>query len=191
MTPKLVQESKSRLNREEWLMQALDILAEEHNALLRIDDLVKRMGVTKGSFYWHFKDRDDFLAQLLEYWVYEFNEKVPEAINQAVGDQDARTRLRYMLKYLVEHDCARYDMVVRSWAAQDPRVGKILKKIDKFRLATVHSLFNEMGLSEDDARIRARIFVTYISLRAGLFIKRSKREELDAIDAEVEFLTRP
>ena len=71
-------------------MQALDILADEHNALIRIDDLVKRMGVTKGSFYWHFKDRSDFLSQLLDYWVYEFNEKVPEAINQAVGDQDTQ-----------------------------------------------------------------------------------------------------
>ena len=78
MTPKLIQESSSRLSREKWLMRALDILAEEHNALLRIDDLVKRMGVTKGSFYWHFKDRDDFLTQLLDYWIHEFNEKVSE-----------------------------------------------------------------------------------------------------------------
>jgi len=172
-------------------MQALDILADEHNALIRIDDLVKRMGVTKGSFYWHFKDRSDFLSQLLDYWVYEFNEKVPEEINKAVGDQDARTRLRYLLEYLVEHNCAMYDMVVRSWAAQDPSVGKVLIKIDKLRLATLSALFTEMGFSEDDARIRSHIFVTYISLRAGLFVKRSKREELDAIDAQVEFFTRP
>jgi AcrR family transcriptional regulator len=191
MPPVKRQENRSRLSREEWLMQALDILADEHNALIRIDDLVKRMGVTKGSFYWHFKDRSDFLSQLLDYWVYEFNEKVPEEINKAVGDQDARTRLRYLLEYLVEHNCAMYDMVVRSWAAQDPSVGKVLIKIDKLRLATLSALFTEMGFSEDDARIRSHIFVTYISLRAGLFVKRSKREELDAIDAQVEFFTRP
>jgi AcrR family transcriptional regulator len=184
-----IRPSQSRLSRDEWLIRALEILAEKHNALLNIDTLVKRMGVTKGSFYWHFKDRDDFLMQLLAYWVYEFNEKVPEALNKAVGDQDAKTRLRFLLTYLVEHDCAKYDMLVRNWAAQDPKVSKVLIKIDKLRLATVHTLFTEMGFSEADARIRARIFVTFVSLRAGLFVKTSKREELAAIDTQVEFFT--
>lgn len=190
MTPELLKDSKSRLSREEWLRRVLDILAEEHNALLKIDLLVKRMGVTKGSFYWHFKDRDDFLSQILDYWVYEYNEKVPEELNKAVGDQDAKTRLRYLLEYLVKHDCAKYDMVVRSWAVQDPKVGKVLIKIDKLRLNTVHALFTEIGFSEADSKVRARIFVTYVSLRAGLFVKTSKREELAAIDAQVEFFTR-
>jgi len=190
MSTTKVRPSQSRLSREEWLTRALEILAEKHNALLNIDALVKRMGVTKGSFYWHFKDRDDFLSQLLDYWVYEFNEKVPKELNKAVGDQDAKTRLRFLLTYLVEHDCSRYDMVVRSWAAQDPKVGKVLIKIDKLRFKFVQTLFNEMGFSETDARIRARIFVTYMSLRAGLFVKTSKREELAAIDTQIEFFTR-
>ena len=184
-----VSASQSRLSREEWLKQALDILAEKHNALLNIDALVKRMGVTKGSFYWHFTDRDDFLMQLLDYWVYEFNEKVPEALNKAVGDQDAKTRLRFLLAYLVEHDCAKYDMLVRSWAAQDPKVDKILVKIDKLRLNSVSALFTEIGFSDTDAKIRAHIFVTFVSLRAGLFVKTSKREELAAIDTQIEFFT--
>ena len=191
MTLELVREPKSRLNREEWLMRALDILAEEHNAQLRIDDLVKRMGVTKGSFYWHFTDREDFQQQLLEYWVHEFNEKVVEEFNNAVGDQDAKSRLRYLLEYLVKHDCARYDMVVRSLAAQDSRVGKVLKKVDKFRLATLHSLLTEIGIPDKEANVRSRIFVTFISLRAGLFIKMSKQDELASIDAQIEFFTRP
>lgn len=189
MSTTKVRPPQSRLSREEWLRQALDILAEKHNALLNIDSLVKRMGVTKGSFYWHFKDRDDFQSQLLEYWVYEFNEKVPMEVNKAVGDQDAKTRLHFMLTYLVEHDCAKYDMVVRSWAAQDPKVGKVLIKIDKLRLNTVHALFTELGFSDADAIIRARIFVTYASLRAGLFVKTSKREELAKVDAQIEFFT--
>jgi AcrR family transcriptional regulator len=189
MSTTKVRTSQSRLSREEWLEKALDILAEKHNALLNIDALVKRMGVTKGSFYWHFKDRDDFLTQLLDYWVYEFNEKVPEALNKAVGGQDAKIRLRFLLAYLVEHDCAKYDMLVRSWAAQDPKVDKILVKIDKLRLNTVTALFTEIGFSDTDAKIRARIFVTFVSLRAGLFVKTSKREELAAIDTQVEFFT--
>ena len=191
MTPELVREPKSRLNREEWLIRALDILAEKHNASIKIDELVTRMGVTKGSFYWHFKDREDFQQQLLEYWDHEFNKKVVEDINSAVGEQDAKARLRYLLEYLVKHDCARYDMVVRSWAAQDQKVGTVLKKVDKFRFATLHSLLTEIGIPDKEANIRSRIFVTFISLRAGLFIKMSKQDELASIDAQIEFFTRP
>jgi len=119
------------------------------------------------------------------------NEKVPEEVKKAVGDQDARTRLRFLLNYLVKHDCARYDMVVRSWAAQDPKVSAVLKKVDKFRLDTMCSLLTEMGFQDDEAQIRSRILVTYFSLRAGLFVKTSKQEELAAIDKQVEFFTRP
>ena len=172
-------------------MRALEILAEEHNALLRIDTLVKRMGVTKGSFYWHFKDRDDFLSQIIDYWVYEFNEKVGDEVYKAVGDQDPRERLRFLLTYLVEHDCARYDMTIRSWASQDPKIGEVLKKVDQFRLDIIYSLLVEMGLPEAKAKLRAPILVTFMSLRAGLFIKRSKKADLDAIDAQIEFFTRP
>ena len=191
MTPKLIQESASRLSRDEWLKRSLDILAEEHNALLKIEALVNRMSVTKGSFYWHFKDRNDYMRQLLDYWVYEFNEKVGLEVNKVVGDQDARARLRFLLVYLIEHDCSRYDMLIRSWAGQDPRVGEVLKKVDQFRLDTVHELFTEMGFSDTDATIRTQIFVTFVSLRAGMFFKRSKKAELAAIDAQIELFTRP
>ena len=94
-----------------------------------------------------------------------------------------------MLAYLVEHDCAKYDMLVRSWVAQDPKVDKVLVKIDKLRLNTVTALFTEIGFSDTDAKIRAHIFVTFVSLRAGLFVKTSKREELAAIDTQIEFFT--
>ena len=191
MTPKLIQESSSHLSREEWLSRALDILAEEDNVLLKIDVLVKRMGVTKGSFYWHFKNRDDFLKQLLDYWVYEFNEKVGLEVNKAVGDQDARERLRFLLTYLVEHNCSRYDMVIRSWAGQNAKVGEVLKKVDKFRLDTMYALLTEMGFQDAEAQMRSRILVTFMSLRAGLFVRRSKKAELDAIDAQIDFFTRP
>ena len=121
----------------------------------------------------------------------EFNKKVGEEVNKAVGDQDARVRLRFLLTYLVEHNCSRYDMLIRSWAGLDPRVGEVLKKVDQFRLDTIYSILTDMGLSDNEAKMRSRIIVTYMSLRAGLFVKKSKKEELDAIDAQIAFFTRP
>jgi hypothetical protein len=55
----------------------------------------------------------------------------------------------------------------------------------------MYSLLTEMGFQDDEAQLRARILVTFMSLRAGLFVKRSKKAELDVIDDQIAFFTRP
>ena len=57
-----------QLDRENWIESATDVLAREGLGGLRIEVLAKRCGVTKGSFYWHFKDRQDLLTAILEHW---------------------------------------------------------------------------------------------------------------------------
>lgn len=67
---------EGRLTREEWLAKALEVLARKGVAGMRIDALSKALGVTKGSFYWHFKNRDDFTKNLLDYWMSAFTTNV-------------------------------------------------------------------------------------------------------------------
>ena len=57
-----------QLDRENWIDGAIDVLAREGLSGLRIEVLAKRYGVTKGSFYWHFKDRQDLLTAMLSHW---------------------------------------------------------------------------------------------------------------------------
>ena len=82
-----------RLSREEWLMLALEEVAREGGAKLRIDKLVEGLGVTKGSFYWHFKDREDFVQSLVEFWAEYTTTKVIEIMSQARGDAQERLRV--------------------------------------------------------------------------------------------------
>ena len=58
---------KTRLSREAWLAEALEALAEDP-AHLRVDQLAQRLGVSKGSFYWHFENREAFVCALAQYW---------------------------------------------------------------------------------------------------------------------------
>jgi len=53
---------------KEWLSLALDVLAREGNAKLRVEAIAAALGVTTGSFYWHFKNRSDFLESLVRHW---------------------------------------------------------------------------------------------------------------------------
>ena len=58
-----------RLNRGAWLREALEVLRESGIDHVKVEPLAKRLGVTKGSFYWHFKDRADLLRALPEHWA--------------------------------------------------------------------------------------------------------------------------
>jgi AcrR family transcriptional regulator len=63
----LKNKSSKRLSREEWLSRALQVLSREGKAKLKIESLTKNLGVTKGSFYWHFKGRAEFVRSLADY----------------------------------------------------------------------------------------------------------------------------
>ena len=71
--------SDQRLSRQDWLENALATLSEKGQAGLSIQDLSVALGVSRGSFYWHFEDRDDFVHALLEHWYEEYTAVAPVA----------------------------------------------------------------------------------------------------------------
>jgi hypothetical protein len=78
-------ESGPRFHREAWLAAALNVLAEEGQAKLRIDKLAADLGVTKGSFYQDFTSRDDFVQQLLDFWSRTYTDRVIKGDRRLAG----------------------------------------------------------------------------------------------------------
>ena len=78
---------EEKLTREQWLSNALEVVARKGGAKLRIRDLVERLGVSTGSFYWHFQSRDDFVESLVDYWARAFTSRVVEEM----GDRAPRS----------------------------------------------------------------------------------------------------
>ena len=75
----------SRLDRKARLTRALEVLGKQGAGELTVESLARQLGVTKGSFYWHFKDRADFFRQLIEYWDEHFTLKYKAAFSVALG----------------------------------------------------------------------------------------------------------
>lgn len=179
-----------RLNREEWLAQALDILALEGGAKLRVDAICDALRVTKGSFYWHFKDRDDFVRSVVQFWSTRFTDPVIARINELGGTANAR--LNSLLRFVSEGEFARYDVSIRAWALQDPDlVAAIVKDVDERRLAFVGSLFTEMGFKGRDAEMRARACIAYLSYEASVLVKVTKKNRAKMLDQFLEVVMRP
>jgi AcrR family transcriptional regulator len=177
-----------RLTRHEWLARALDILALEGGAKLRVDAICDALRVTKGSFYWHFKDRDDFVRSVVQFWSAQFTDPVLERINEMGGA--AKTRLKSLMRFVSEGGFARYDVSVRAWAQQDPDlVAAIVKDVDKRRLAFVGALFADMGFKVRDAEMRARACVAYLSYEASVLAKTTDKDRLKMLDQFFDVIT--
>lgn len=154
---------------------------------MSVDDLVAALGVTKGSFYWHFAGRAEFVREVLEYWSREFTFDVGRRI-QTDDDPDPVCRLRLLMQFLCEEEHARYDIAIRAWATQEEVVARILKKVDRFRMSTVRDLFRQMGFSNDELETRTRLFVVYHGFEYGLTPRLGKARREELIEPMLELL---
>ena len=180
--------SDSRLSRKEWLENALAALSEKGQAGRSIQDLSATLGVSRGSFYWHFKDRDDFIHALLEHWYEEYTAVAPVAVERDGGT--AEERLARLMRLVHDHDLTRYDLTIRSIASRDPQFARWVRKADRFRLDFIESLFMEMGFIENDTRIRARSCLAYMATEHELFDRLDHKHRSDLVDGLHEFLVR-
>jgi len=145
------------LSRDDWLEKALDAVSRAGGARLRIQGLVDEVGVTKGSFYWHFKSREDFILSLIDYWHEAYTLTVSDFLNEYEGS--ARDKLYRLLNMVFVRKLTRHDIAIRAWAIEEPKIRSRVKRTDDFRLAYVRNLLTQIGFEEEAADFRARLFL--------------------------------
>lgn len=152
MAPK----SKStRLSVEDWLEVGYTVLAEEGVRALKVERLCQQAGVTRGSFYWHFEDIDNYRAALVESW-----NKFLERDRQALSELDSlppRERLSAMMGTLVSPQYWMLERAMREWARLDPVAAENIRAADRHLLRTVTKAYRDYGFSPEDAKLRAEL----------------------------------
>ncbi len=143
-----------RLSKTDWIDAGLRTLAKHGSAAVRVERLAEALAVTKGSFYWHFKDRNALLEALLDAWKARATNAIIDQVEAAGGD--AGTKLRTLFTIVIQLD-GRLDRAVRSWATQDPMARSALEEVDKRRLGYLESLFLGIGFTPAEAIARARL----------------------------------
>jgi AcrR family transcriptional regulator len=140
-----------RLDREDWIGAALDALADGGVRALAIERLAKRVGATRGSFYWHFQDRAELLQAALERWEREnTSELIPDA--EAIGDP--AERLRFVIGELYEQPVDAIELTLAG-AAGDPAIDDVVARVTRTRVEFLQRIFLDLGLSEGEAGARA------------------------------------
>ena len=176
-----------RLTRDSWIICAFDTLYEEGIDSVRIERLAKKLRVTKGSFYWHFKDRTVLLDALIEHWNDEMTKTVLE--NARMFHGDPVQRIFSTLHDIVSNERTKYDPVIRAWSNHDPRAKKYVEKVDKLRLSFLIELFNDAGFDEEESEIRARMLYYYVLGEAYVTRKESRTLRLKRIERKARIFT--
>ncbi|NOR20857.1 MAG: TetR family transcriptional regulator [Xanthomonadales bacterium] len=151
---------KSTLSAGDWEQQALVLIAEKGIRSVAIESLAKRMGVTKGSFYWHFPNRDALLGQSLLRW-----EKHDEVNLQASlgAINDPRERLRSFFRQTGRGSLTHDVYSTLCTAADHPKVEPLLERVAERRMNHIQAAFEEIGFSVAEASHRARLtYSTYL-----------------------------
>lgn len=180
--------TEPQLSRDAWLVKALEVLRDEGIQGVRIERLARDLGVTKGSFYWHFTDRDDLFTSLLEFWSNQYNDIVTKNPQFLEGDPSkgllaAMTRVR-------EEDLDRFELAMRTWADHDPRVSKTVRTVYAQRTAFIRSFFDRLGFRGLDAEIRTRLVLCYLSWEPNMFIDEPETRRLALLKKQHALLTR-
>jgi len=173
---------RERFTRESWLAAALDVLAHEGNSKLRVEHLSRKLGVSKGSFYWHFSSREDFLEAVCHYWHERFTKR---AMQEAESTCDGPLRrLRALISLVLRENLSRYDFAFDAWASSEPAIASRVREVHRVRWRYVASLFTELGFTGGARDLRTRALLGYMKyqpVQPARPRKRIRDEELEEL----------
>ena len=149
--------ARSSLTPDTWINAATDVLELEGIDAVRVDVLAKKLGVTRGSFYWHFKDREDLLRSVLKAWSAATTENLTRRLEGA--STDPREQLRDVLSLTVRGRSAvrasRIELSIRAWARRDDMARQAVDEADASRVGYIAQIFSGLGYGLAEARHRA------------------------------------
>ncbi|MGW1378790.1 TetR/AcrR family transcriptional regulator [Streptomyces sp. NPDC002446] len=154
--------TRQRLTARDWADAALAAIGEGGLAAVAVEPLAARLGTTKGSFYWHFANRDALVEAALQRWEELRTEAV---ITEVEAEPDPAERLRRLLRHATDRSAEdRLELSLLATAAQ-PRVAAALARVTERRVGYLASLFTELGFPEDEARRRGLLaYTAYLGL---------------------------
>jgi AcrR family transcriptional regulator len=177
-------QTKNQLTRDDWIDAAIDVMVHSSVENVTMDRLGAALGVSRGSFYWHFKSRGLFLQSILERWMQTATIAVREHLDHQEPDAAKRLLLymRLPLKSARSLRAADLELAILGWARRSALARKAVARVDRIRTDIHTRLFTELGFNADEAEDRAHMtyaYMRYIAWRRDI----DTRARLALVDA--------
>jgi AcrR family transcriptional regulator len=175
--PEAASNKRTTLSAADWEQEALRVIAEQGVAAVAVEPLARRMGITKGSFYWHFSSRESLLEQALLSW----EEHDARNLSASLGELDCpRDRLISFFRRVSREGLTHEVYSALCAAADHPQVKPLLDRVAARRMSHIAQAFTELGMDDAIAENRARL--TY-SVYLG-FLQLQRQSQVPALSSQ-------
>jgi AcrR family transcriptional regulator len=178
---------KKSLTKDDWLRAAMELLRTRGVGGVRVLTLAQELRVSRGSFYWHFDDRQYLLDSMLDWWEREMTDTVIQL--EKTGRAGPQRRLLTVAEEILTANRTRYDPAVRSWAEGDKKAAKVLRRVLRKRLDFVSGLFEEIGFTPAEARARGDLLAVYLMSEWAIHMDESFDSRLRLVRRQVRLLS--
>ncbi len=176
------------LNRDDWVDAALAQLTEHGIERVSIAALSRELSVTKGSFYYHFKDRDDLLLTMLDHWRETGTEQALETVERVGGDAARKLRHLADITFRVFGGQMRLELALRDWGRKDERVWAVIQKVDERRMDYLRIQFLEIFGDEKVAEVKTWLLYCLFNGESSITIPPQGQSRTDVMWACFELL---
>ncbi len=161
---------RDTLTPQRWIDAATEVLVDRGIDNVRVDVLATELSVTRGSFYWHFRDREDLLRQVLQNWRDSATEQLTARLQQTSRDPKARLRdvLSLPFRGRAAVRAARIELALRAWARHDAIARQAVDEADASRIVYISQLIESIGFAQPEARQRAFLLYSYLIAESQL-----------------------
>jgi AcrR family transcriptional regulator len=155
--------ARPALTPDHWIEAATDVLVDHDIDHVRVDVLARTLKVTRGSFYWHFRDREDLLRAVLQAWRARATEQLTQRLERA--HQDPREQVQDLLSLPFRGRsaarAARIELAIRAWARRDAMARAFVDEADAARVGYIAQVLAGLGFGLTEARTRAFLLYSY------------------------------
>lgn len=155
--------ARTRLTPEAWIEAATAVLVDQGIDHVRVDVLAGQLRVTRGSFYWHFRDREDLLRRVLQAWREQSTVQLTRRLERAGSDPQEQLRDVISLPFRGRAALrgARIELAIRAWARRDRVAQEAVDEADAARIAHHDRIFQALGFKAAEAQMRGFLLYSY------------------------------
>jgi AcrR family transcriptional regulator len=151
--------AKQTLHRDAWIKKALDVLFSHGISSVKVETLARELAVTKGSFYWHFKNRDELLHDMVDWWRDNQIGFIDSLDVKHITD--APNLIKSVIDFTHHTDDSRHDVAMREFARFEKYAAIAVAEIDRRRIEYLSALFRAAEFDEAESLLRAQALYFY------------------------------
>lgn len=146
--------------KEEWIALGFKLFADSGISGINVEKMAAKLKCNKSSFYWHFRSKDDFMDEMIRFWIQEDTQSIIDLTNTGTSPENKFTLL--IEEVFKEDPAIDFIFYLKRYAQKRKEIQQIIDTTDARRMEFVEHLFQGLGMAEEEAKIKSALFYKYL-----------------------------